>query len=100
MIRVVYRWRVEPHRQDAFRPWWHQGTISIRSTQQGALGSTLCRSTEDPDILVGIARWKSRQDVERFWASAGPVTFEGALMESIEVLDELDDLTSEDGPGS
>jgi hypothetical protein len=99
VIRVVYRWRVEPERQAAFIPWWHEGTLRIRASQSGAMGSTLCRSGDDRDVLVGIARWKSRRHVEAFWEEAGTVVFEGAVLESIELLDELDHLTIEQ-PGA
>lgn len=97
MIRVVYRWRVDPLRQSEFAGWWHEGTLRIRQSNPGALGSTLCRSTDDPELLIGIARWQSRAQLEGFWERTGPVDFSGATMQSIEVLEELDDLTI--GPG-
>jgi len=45
--------------------------------------------------MIGIARWESRDHLEGFWKQAGTVEFPGATMESIEILDELDDLTVE-----
>lgn len=99
MTRVIYRWRVEPELQAEFASWWHEGTLRIRASQPGALGSTLCRSTEEPDCFIGIARWASRDHLEAFWKQAGTVEFRGATMESVEVLDELDHLTVEQGLG-
>jgi heme-degrading monooxygenase HmoA len=93
VIRVLYRWMVDTDRQDEFARWWHAGTLRIRESREGSLGSTLCRTSEDPRCMVGIARWRARADVERFWESAGTVEFEGVTLEAIEVLDELDDLT-------
>ena len=93
MIRVVYRWRVEQERQEEFARWWHEGTLRIRDANPGAFGSVLCRSTSDPALLVGIARWNSRSDLERFWQRTGKIEFAGSTMETIEILDELDDLT-------
>ena len=92
MIRVVYRWRVERGREEDFATWWHDGTIRIRQSQPGSLGSTLCRSTKDSEVFVGIARWQNRQDVEAFWGQASDVGFDGAVLESVEVMEELDDL--------
>lgn len=95
MIRVIYRWRVETERQADFAAWWHEGTLQIRASQPGAMGSTLCRSAEDPYCLVGLARWESRGHLEAFWRQAGTVEFEGATMEFTEIFDELDHLTAE-----
>lgn len=93
MVRVLYRWRVAPARHQQFVTWWHDGTVRIRESQPGVLGSTLCRPSDDADVFVGIARWESRAAVEAFWARATGDGFDGAVLESIQVLDELDDLT-------
>ena len=93
MIRVLYRWRVETSRRPAFATWWHDGTLRIRSAHPGALGSTLMAPSTDDAQMVAIARWRSRQDLEAFWAEPGGSPFEAAELQSVEVFDELDDLT-------
>ena len=93
MIKVIYRWRIDPDRQSDFASWWHDGTLRIRSSRQGALGSTLCRPTGDDEHLVAVARWESQEDLVEFWKEPAGSTFEGAHLESAEIFDELDDLT-------
>ncbi len=92
MIRVIYRWTVAPEAAADFRAWWHEGTMAIRRDRAGALGSALLRSEVDPDAFVGVARWRSKTDLEAFWAAAGGSTFPHAELTSVEILDELDDL--------
>lgn len=96
VIRAVYRWSVPTDRRDDFATWWHDGTLRIRSTRPGALGSILLAPVDDADHLVAIARWRSRRDLEAFWAEPGGDPFEGATLVSVEVLDELDDLSVTD----
>ncbi len=60
------------------------------------MGSTLCDPTPSGERLVAMARWRSREDLERFWQSPGGPGFAGADMESVEVLEELDHLTREE----
>jgi heme-degrading monooxygenase HmoA len=93
VIRVLYRWRVEEGRRESFTSWWHEGTLRIRSSQPGSFGSTLCRAGDDPAVFVGIARWAGRDALEAFWKQAAGDPFEGAVLETVEVLEELDDLT-------
>ncbi len=92
MIRVIYRWEVVPGAEPGFRAWWHHGTLGIRREQAGALGSALLRSHEDPSTFVGLARWRSKADLEAFWEASGGRAFPDARLTSVEVLDELDDL--------
>jgi hypothetical protein len=91
MIRAIYRWTVDAD-PDEFVRWWHDGTLRIRAEQPGALGSTLCEAANGQ--FVGIAKWESREALEQFWAApgGGPM-FPGAVLESSEILTELDDLT-------
>lgn len=94
MIRVLYRWRVEPARQAAFVEWWHDGTLRIRARHDGALGSTLLAPEGDGEHLCAIASWRARADLEAFWAMpGGSPAFAGAVLESAQIFEELDDLT-------
>jgi len=93
VIRVIYRWKVQPGAESAFLTWWHDGTMSIRCSHEGAMGSTLLRSSEAPTTFVGVARWKSQEHLARFRRTAHIRRFAGAAIETIEVLEEIDDLT-------
>ncbi len=95
MIRVIYRWRVDDHCRTDFAAWWHEGTLRIRATQPGAMGSTLLRTADDDDHLIGIARWQSKAQLTSFWQRMSPLEFPGAVLESLEVLEEIDHLTIE-----
>lgn len=99
MIRAIYRWRVDADRRDSFATWWHEGTLRIRSTRPGALGSTLLAPINDEEHFVAVARWRSRRDLEVFWADPGGSGFDGAELVSTEVFEEVDDLTVR-GPGT
>jgi heme-degrading monooxygenase HmoA len=93
VIRVIYRWSVGAGSESDFLTWWHDGTMSIRNSHDGAMGSTLLRSTESPTTFVAVARWRSRDHLARFRRTAGVRPFADAALESIEVLEEIDDLT-------
>jgi hypothetical protein len=95
VIRVIYRWRIEDDHRADFTTWWHEGTLRIRSTQPGAMGSTLLRSSDDEDCLIGLARWEDREQLESFWERMSPLEFPGAVLLSLEILEEVDDLTLE-----
>jgi heme-degrading monooxygenase HmoA len=96
MIRVIYRWRVEDNHHEEFVKWWHEGTLRILSNYTGAMGSTLCNWTPPGDEVVAVARWKSLEDLRRFWQDPGGSEFPWAMKETVEVLEELDHLTNED----
>src|SRR5438045_9181398 len=92
MTRVTYRWQREAGIADQFAAWWHERTLTIRGSQPGAMGSTLLRSP-DGTTFVGVARWASEGDLAAFREAMGSVSFPGANLVSIEVLEEVDDLT-------
>lgn len=98
MIRVIYRWRIDAATGAEFAAWWHEGTIGIRSTQPGAMGSTLLRSPDDDGCLIGIARWQDKAHLTAFWERSAPLEFPGAVLHSLEILEEIDHLTIEGEP--
>ncbi|MGH7933127.1 MAG: antibiotic biosynthesis monooxygenase family protein [Candidatus Binataceae bacterium] len=59
MIRVMYRWRVKPGGENAFRRAWETGTVAIRRVFKGSHGSLLMQSKEVPLEFAGVARWDS-----------------------------------------
>lgn len=93
MIRVVYRWQVNAEAATEFERRWHEGTVEIRRLRPGALGSLLLRSRGDPEQYVGVARWTTEDDLAAFWENAGTRNVGDAELQSVEVFDELDDLT-------
>ena len=92
MIRVIYRWQVDPEAQDGFLGWWHDGTLAIRRDRTGALGSTLLRSHDDASCFTAVARWQSRADLEAFWAASTAQAVPGVGLATVEIFDEIDDL--------
>jgi heme-degrading monooxygenase HmoA len=96
VIRVIYRWSVDADRRGAFIDWWREGTLQIRSTREGALGSTLLGSTTDDACFAAVARWRSMEDLEAFWNEGRP-EFPGSRLDSVEIFEELDDLTEVGG---
>ena len=67
MIRVVYEWRVGKAEQAQFVVEWQRATTTIRASVDGARGSTLLRSRDDPDVFLSIARWESAEHWLLFW---------------------------------
>jgi hypothetical protein len=72
-----------------------QGNASHSPPHPGAMGATLCSPSSPGQTVVAIARWKSQEDLERFWQNPGGSEFPWAEMESVELLEEIDHLTVE-----
>ena len=63
MFCAIYRWRLEPGREDVFREAWARLTRAIRD-ERGGLGSRLHRS--DDGLWIAYAQWPDRAT----WAAA------------------------------
>lgn len=49
MFRVVYEWRVPIHKMDEFQNVWRSTTEEIHHSVDGALGSSMLRSSHVPE---------------------------------------------------
>jgi heme-degrading monooxygenase HmoA len=98
MIRVLYRWRVNPGQEAVFAKAWSHGTKVIRATVKGARGSLLLQSRTDPCTFVAIARWASAADWRAFRRGEKPdlESFQTAAavsqLQAVEPLSEVRDL--------
>jgi heme-degrading monooxygenase HmoA len=52
MIRVMYRWTVKEEDEAEFVRTWEEGTLKIQASCEGAMGSILLRSSENPNIFL------------------------------------------------
>lgn len=97
MIRVVYRWRVNPENFANFKEVWSQTTNNIHEMVPGALGSFMLLSTENETEVVTVAKWDSVESWKRFWESGNPSEMMGMReigeRVSVTVYDEIDDFT-------
>jgi heme-degrading monooxygenase HmoA len=59
MIRVVYRWSVDPQQADAFVAAWWEATRYIQQAWPDARGSVLLKSQVDANVYLAVARWNS-----------------------------------------
>jgi heme-degrading monooxygenase HmoA len=98
MIRIMYRWKVNPGQEDVFAKAWTQGTKVIRATVKGARGSLLLKSRKNPCEFVAIARWTSVEDWRAFRRGEQPnlESFRTAAavsqLQAVEPLSEVRDL--------
>ncbi|ALR91649.1 Antibiotic biosynthesis monooxygenase [Vibrio alginolyticus] len=97
MFRVVYEWRVPSEKMDEFQNIWRSTTDSIHQSVEGALGSFMLRSYDVPEKVLTIAKWRTREDWERFWGTSNPEKMkkmsEIAERISVEPFDEIEDRT-------
>ncbi len=66
MIRVVYRWKIEPDRQAEFENTWRHMTRAIHEDVAGALGSICLQAIDTPDEMVTIATWETEDQWRSF----------------------------------
>ena len=97
MFRVVYEWRVAADKLDEFHNIWRSTTDGIHQSVDGALGSFMIRSADTPEKVLTIAKWRSREDWQRFWGNSNPEKMQQmrdiAERVSFEAFDEIEDRT-------
>lgn len=72
-IRVVYRWKVPAENRAAFAAAWRDTTTAIRADTDGARGSVLLESCDDPAECLTVAHWDSL-DQWRSFIDAAPTS--------------------------
>ena len=72
MIRVIYEWSVPKENFAEFEKVWMQTTNNIHETVNGALGSFMLKSHEEPTKVLTIAKWDSLESWQAFWGNQNP----------------------------
>ena len=97
MVRVVYRWKVEPRNFAAFRESWSATTNRIHDTVSGAMGSFMLRGCESETEVITVAKWDRLESWEAFWQGEDPEAMKGMRMLgerlSAVAYEEVEDLT-------
>ncbi|QOL50406.1 antibiotic biosynthesis monooxygenase family protein [Massilia litorea] len=57
MIRVIYRWSVDPERGGEFAAAWREVTRCIQQGCPDARGSVVLKSQIDANVYLAVARW-------------------------------------------
>jgi heme-degrading monooxygenase HmoA len=103
MIRVIYRWRVKPGKEEMFRHAWEKGTIAMRRTFKGAHGSLLLQSQKLSSEFTAIAKWDNEPDLlaarkSSLWPPDPDATHSVHLAAgrtiSTEIFEEINDLAA------
>jgi len=66
MFVVIYRWKVQPGKEEKFRRGWRLVTESIRQ-QRGSLGGRLHKCHDGS--WLSYAQWSSKKQWESAWRS-------------------------------
>ena len=72
MIRVIYRWQVEPDTFEEFKKVWRVTTNQIHDSVPGALGSFMLRAHESGSDVLTVAKWDSIESWKQFWGNSDP----------------------------
>ena len=97
MIRVIYRWEVQPKDFEEFKRVWSATTNRIHETVPGALGSFMLRASDRDSEILTVAKWVSEESRKKFWGKQNP----DEMLEmrtlgkrlSVEAFNEVDDYT-------
>ncbi|GAB2646278.1 antibiotic biosynthesis monooxygenase family protein [Vibrio panuliri] len=97
MFRVIYEWRVSLERKDEFQKIWSSVTDDIHQSVEGALGSFMLQSSDVPEKVLTVAKWRSKTDWQAFWGNSNPEKMqqmrEIAERVAVETYDEIEDRT-------
>lgn len=97
MIRVVYRWKVDPENFEEFKRIWSATTNRIHESVSGAKGSFMLQACENDSEVLTVAKWDSLESWQTFWGNSNPEEMEKVrkLGERIsaEVYEEIEDYT-------
>lgn len=72
MIRVIYRWEVEPADFEDFKTAWAVTTNRIHESVAGALGSFMLRPISGESQVLTVATWESETCWRSFWGNQDP----------------------------
>lgn len=97
MVRIFYRWQVQPANFEAFKQTWRITTTNIHASVPGALGSFMLRACEDESEIVTVAKWDSLTSWQAFWGTDNPKEMEGLRKIgnriSVDLYEEIEDQT-------
>lgn len=97
MIRVIYRWVVQPKDFEDFRRVWSATTNRIHDSVPGALGSFMLRAGDRDSEVLTVAKWESEDTWKKFWGTQNPEEMRemrklGKRL-SVKAYSEIDDYT-------
>lgn len=97
MIRVIYRWEVQPRDFEDFRRVWSATTNRIHDSVPGALGSFMLRASSRDSEVLTVAKWESEQSWKKFWGKQDPEEMQEmrtlGKRVSVKAYNEIDDYT-------
>ena len=97
MIRVIYRWEVQPKNFEDFKRVWSATTNRIHESVPGALGSFMLRASDRKSEILTVAKWDSEESWKKFWGKQNPEEMlemrKLGKRVSVEAYDEIDDFT-------
>ncbi len=97
MIRVIYRWKVEPADFEDFKRAWRSATNRIHESVPGALGSFMLRPIGKGYEVLTVAKWESESRWKEFWGEQDPEEMQAmrkwGTQLSADVYDEIADYT-------
>ena len=86
MIRVIYKWRVDPENLEKFESTWRDMTRSIHATVDGALGSFCLQEVDDPSTVLTVALWENEAQWRAFMGDSEKAPLMKSLHEIAEQI--------------